>query len=458
MKPRHSLRAFMEQHVNLNPSRVERAREGFETLSTFLEHADATRGIFVNTSTQGSLRQGTIIKPRPDKIDFDVDLLLELAPQNSWSASDYLAVVKDAFATSDRYKALVDTRGKNRCITIDYAADDFHIDVVPSIDYNGQCYIANRATDEFELTDGDGYAAWFASRNAVTGDALVHVVRLAKFLRDQHEWEVKSILLTTLLGLSVRNTDTAADFPDLVSSLVLLTSRVRYFLDAQGSLPVIFNPALPQETFTRHWDQPAFEQFRDEFGTIVDLIEAAAEEPNDEASIEKWRQVFGDKFDLLDEDLPGGSSLAAPIPALGSTSHVQPVEAIPVTDVQLTHKVQVTAAVYNLPGTKCFRGISSGGKVPSDRALKFKATTNVTEPYAMKWQVVNTGPHAESDKVLRGGFQEGRMLNNSLAPKNVNWEKTRYTGRHWVECFVIKNNTCVARSGPFYVNVKNPAY
>jgi hypothetical protein len=66
----------------------------------------------------------------------------------------------------------------------------------------------NRKTNAFELTDGDGYAAWFSGRNDITGGhELVRVVRLCKYLRDEHDWQVKSIPLTTLLRLQVHNCD-----------------------------------------------------------------------------------------------------------------------------------------------------------------------------------------------------------------------------------------------------------
>ena len=89
---------------------------------------------------------------------------------------------------SDRYKNIVDRRGKTRCVTIDYATNDFHVDIVPSVERSGQCYIMNLKTNQCELTDGDGYAAWFSGRNDVTGGAeLVRVVRLCKYLRDEHD-------------------------------------------------------------------------------------------------------------------------------------------------------------------------------------------------------------------------------------------------------------------------------
>jgi len=33
-------------------------------------------------------------------------------------------------------------------------------------------------------------------------------------------------------------------------------------------------------------------------------------------------------------------------------------------------------------------------------------------------------------------------------------ESTLYKGMHWIECFIIKNGKCVARSSEFVVNIE----
>ena len=33
-------------------------------------------------------------------------------------------------------------------------------------------------------------------------------------------------------------------------------------------------------------------------------------------------------------------------------------------------------------------------------------------------------------------------------------ESAKYSGRHWIRCFVVKNNYCVAISDKFYVEVR----
>jgi len=78
-------------------------------------------------------------------------------------------------------------------------------------------------------------------------------------------------------------------------------------------------------------------------------------------------------------------------------------------------------------------------------SLRFEAKTNVPEPYSVYWQVVNTGHEAESIGQLRGQI---------FAGSNVRTESTEYTGFHWIECFIVKNSVCVARSGEFVVRIQ----
>ena len=77
--------------------------------------------------------------------------------------------------------------------------------------------------------------------------------------------------------------------------------------------------------------------------------------------------------------------------------------------------------------------------------MKFIANTNASGESKYYWQVVNTGKAAKEAGGLRGKIFEGGM---------VRWEHTEYHGKHWIECFIVRNNICVARSGKFFVNIK----
>jgi hypothetical protein len=460
MKFTHSFAAFLKNTVNLNQTRVDQADAAFDTLTSFVKNATETKDLFKQSSRQGSLRQGTIIKPRTDQTEFDVDVLVDVKDVSDWKAADYLDAFHKAFKNSERYKELVDRRGKNRCVTIDYATNDFHVDIVPSVERSGQCYIMNRRTNAFELTDGDGYAAWFTGRNEITGGAeLVRVVRLCKYLRDEHDWPVKSILLTTLLGLRVYDTDRATTFPDTPTALITLLSRTDTWLQSQKTMPQVANPALPTETFTRHWDQETFEAFQKKFHeSTVDAL-AAYNEADADKSGEAWRKVFGDKFPIVEEDLESGGELAkAAALTLGPSTHARPLSDIAPEGSRREGYLNLRAWTYSYNGKVQFDGISSPARVSAGRAIKFRAATNVSRPYWLHWQVVNTGGHAAAENALRGNFFKGKKLDGTETGDHDNWEQTKYTGSHWIQCFAVRGGVCVAQSERFIINIWNPAF
>ena len=74
----------------------------------------------------------------------------------------------------------------------------------------------------------------------------------------------------------------------------------------------------------------------------------------------------------------------------------------------------------------------------------------------MWWQVGNTGEEALNDNCLRGGFyisEENSDTASFERGKTIRKEYTKYTGIHWVQCVIIQNGVCVARSRDFIVRI-----
>ena len=102
---------------------------------------------------------------------------------------------------------------------------------------------------------------------------------------------------------------------------------------------------------------------------------------------------------------------------------------------------------------------SSSQPLPKHLNLRFQGTTNTEKPYSVFWQVVNSGSEATSSGALRGKIIESSSagaggLQSTSAVGPLRRERTLYTGMHWIECFIVKNEICVARSGPYVVNIE----
>ena len=71
--------------------------------------------------------------------------------------------------------------------------------------------------------------------------------------------------------------------------------------------------------------------------------------------------------------------------------------------------------------------------------LEFIIVENdVTPPYDIYWKVKNTGKIALQKNCLRGRI----IKTNKTSQK----ERSDFQGNHFVECYIIKNGVCVAKS------------
>lgn len=458
-----ALQSFLEKHVELNEGREDRMESGISTVTSLVQKNEPFSDLFLSISKQGSYRLETAIKPVKDNDDFDLDLLLLLERHEDWEPKDYLNELHRMFKEMDRYKDKVDRRGKTRCVTLDYD-DDFHIDLVPSVKIDGQLMITNKNTNGYELTDGDGYANWFGEKNSVTGGHLAQVVQLLKYLRDhKRTFTIKSIVLTTLLAMMVRDTDTEEEFPNLVTTLQVLSQRLDDFLQAHSVMPDIYNPVLPLEKFTeRHWDQDLYENFRQCFHRYTEQIQEAID-ADLEAYERLMKTLFGDVF-TLEKSV---KNVSTPIICDGLDDHSHRID--PIWPERLRNEVAVHLSAELLHGgiarpveSGKFHAWAFGSKTSgTNDTMIFSADVSGTHgAYEVFWQVVNTGAHARNAKCLRGDkfFHGPTDYPSHDNDQHVHHETVEYNGVHFVECFVVQAGVLIARSGPFFVKVVNTSF
>ena len=280
---------FMREHVNLNPSRYERLKRSDKAVSEYLSQNLVG---FRRSERQGSYALGTTIRPVKDTDEYDVDRLVYVEYDRFKGPKDYIDDVYRCLKANGNYSDKV--QKNTRCVTVNYAGE-FKIDVVPCITYNGNHLICNRKTNDYEVTDGTGFRDWFNEKNRITNGNLKLITRLLKYLRDhKNTFTAPSVLLTTLIGNTVHDWEGDTDFKTLPDALLTVISRIDDFLRSHPTMPEIRNPALPSETFTRHWDQAKYSHFRDMVSSYARRIKEAYSDEDEQSSVRKWRDLFGD--------------------------------------------------------------------------------------------------------------------------------------------------------------------
>jgi len=260
--------------------------------------------------------------------------------------------------------------------------------------------------------------------------------------------------LTTLLSNSVQDIfDTLSDdFKDLPTSFKTLIDRLDYYLQANATMPQIENPVQPSETFTRHWDELKYQNFRSFIHKYKGWVDDAFDESDRELSIEKWRKIFGENFhavvmksesSISNESNSLDSLLNESITHISIPSHCIPHDWIEVDPVQ---DITVNVHYKDQTRTQFINKLIFGSTLPKKYNVKFEIANSLPVDSKIYWQVTNTGSEASLAKQLRGTFIEGEAIRE---------ESTSYKGNHFVEAFVVKSGYLLARSGKVIISIGN---
>ncbi|WP_204299616.1 SMODS domain-containing nucleotidyltransferase [Actinoplanes campanulatus] len=293
---------FLKNTVNLSQFNLDTLAGRVDSIYAALK-ADPDLGPrIIKKIPQGSWAQETIISPQNDK-PFDADFLLQMKEELDWSdnVQEYINAVYHVIHHHSDYSDMPHSR-KCRCVYVEYANNQMHVDIVPYVILSdGTQVIINRDAEQFETTNPSGFTQWMKERDKITNGNLRRVIRLLKFLRDHRNsfTGTKSILITTLLGEQVSEWKKVSDpgyYSDLPTALLHMISDLDQHLQANWTKPSIADPSNPTVNFDHRWTQATYSYFRDRIHSHAAEIDSAYHETDEETSIQKWQDLFGDKF------------------------------------------------------------------------------------------------------------------------------------------------------------------
>lgn len=469
--------------------RDERVRLSADLESKLLAHRKANRdrliarlpeeikGVTLGESSfrpQGSFAMGTVIQNKfaDDEYDIDDGLVLlrhqlkdgqgvELTPQ---------------FVRERVREALKDKRFNRQpklcsnCVRVFYADDDaekHHVDfpvyrVWDDAAKAEQRELANEAA--WVKSDPTAVNVWFfdevKARNTATdgkGTQLRHLVQLMKrFCRSRKDWDMPNGMKLTMLAAECQGEYSAridVAFRDLLSRM---KNRLRYNKQIQN----LAHPEKP--ALTKTTSDANVVELEKRIGEALDqLAKLDADDANNaDAARRAWDWIFkSDGFfaELDDEAAEKEKSLVV----ANASMFTVPWRQKPAWPVRRQYWVHVEGKYAHAENSVTWTPFENDGDpLPKHLYLRFHARTNAPGPFQAFWQVVNTGIEA-----LQGNGRRGQIIPSSTAgaggllsttvPSISRDERTLYTGSHWIECFLVSpNNVCIARSGPFVVNIQ----
>lgn len=498
---------YLAESLDIPDSAFQEAEKRYQAVGNWLgEDGSPLAGFSPEIYTQGSFRLGTVVKPINDRDEYDIDLVCQFAlTKGNLTQKQLKQMIGRRLKANKTYERMLDPEEGRRCWTLLYADGmQFHMDILPSIpDDDGfkqrlrsigvpaelaehALAITDREHSQYDIKTADwprsnprGYAEWFRSRMQTQFDAqrllqarimeanvedvpdyriktpLQHVIQILKrhrdvmFEKDPDDRPI-SIIITTLAALAYDNQ------ADLLDALFAIVEGMPAQIQRQGDTLCVLNPVNPLENFADKWrEHPQRERkFREWLIQVRADINAALQKGDVRAIAESLTPRFGKgainqslkRFPELDSAESRQIVQAAATAPIGfNVGHRES----PPWPVRTSYAASVSGRYKYNGDWHSFR--SNGEALPKQCELLFQAETSVPRPFDVYWQVVNTGAEAAQMNQLRGRiFLADSAGAGGLSQK----ERTAYTGSHWVECFVVKDGVCVARSGEYVVNIR----
>lgn len=500
----------LAEELDVPPTKYEDAKTHYDAVGAWLGGEDSPLASFEPAIyPQGSFVLGTVVRPIGEEDEYDVDLVcvLNTTPQ-AHTHRRVKGLVGSRLSSSGVYAKLL-LPEKRRCWTLKYAdGSKFHLDVLPAIPRPPNdpppsgvppAWDANAIwiTDStlpptapiWPRSNPRAYAEWFkrrmyevfmtrkrliAAERKSTIDAvpdyevrtpLQRVVQVLKRHRDIRmagdDHRPISVIVTTLAALAYGGETSVAE------CLANGVPRFGSFFEERGDCLWLPNPVEPRENLAdrcrdaeqrrglERWlamlsrDIAALMAQADVSGQAKVLSESFGRNAA-VGAVDRFRKMRGGTTSY-----PRGSSMRQVV--LQAAAGVERALAY-ATELDVSHReppawqpdLRYAAEIRGSAHRTGFRTVALTGRsvtLQTDYVLNFEVVTNAPGPYKVYWQVVNTGSVARG---VHGGLRGSIFPDEGEGKRR---ETTLYSGRHWIEAFIVQGDRCVARTREFFVNV-----
>lgn len=455
-------------HRKANRSRL------ISRLSAFIPRANIGES---NFKPQGSVAMGTVVQTKFVDEEYDIDDGLVIARSqlrknegNEMTAAEVREAVRDALK-DDRFNR--QPKLFTNCVRVFYADTDEEKHHVDFPVYRRWTNDRNEVVQE--LASESNWVAsnptqindWFNTivedRNKETdgwGTQFRNLIQLLKrFCRSRKDWLE---LLPNGMKLSMLVAECQPPYEARVDvAFRQLLERIDKRLDGNMAIYNHAHPDKPMITRTTRDDNVVAlqEKIQDALKEIRTLDDASKDSEKDARAVWDWVFKSDGFFAEYDESTKAVKSEALAASADRSVFDVPWAEKPP-WEMRNNNAASIRGRWNTSEHGINWRDFPNDGPaLDKNLYLRFFGETDVPPPYQVYWQVVNTGTDAVTKGCLRGqiipsgSVGPSGLRSTTMMEKPSRNERTLYRGMHWVEFFVVRDGVCLARSGPFVVNI-----
>lgn len=413
---------------------IQRLKDGLKEYN----EENKTSYSIVETCVQGSMAMSTVVQNEGHDYDIDVAVVFDKSNLGDKGALATRNMVANALRRKTK-QFNAEPEVKTSCVRVKYA-DGYHIDFAiyrKSYDSTNKCWKYEHAGSEWTQRELKGLADWFKTQNESSDGKLRKVVRLSKmFCKSRTSWKkMPSGLLQTVL--CDEKLQSSYDRIDELFYYTMQEIVKRLESDTNVAAPVDngrdLTPRKSDTTRMTTWKNRLKSKLED-----LDIL--FKEDCTKADALQAWYGFFN--HDFWNEQVAETSSYSANLVLKSVRSFVDTEQFIEdLYPVNCSYQCKVACLVIGdgwrptpLPEfLKILRRY-----LPHNFEIRCKMEcTNCPQPYKILWKIKNVGPEAERRNQVRGQIEE---KGNSIV------EHSDFFGNHYIECYIVKNGVCVART------------
>lgn len=382
----------------------------------------------LSSSTDNTLMVGSYGRHTAIRGISDLDMLYYLPEK---LREDYLSSESGPRKALDRVKAALqktysttnDIRVDRCIVALQFSSNKFRFEIQPVFrEKDGSFTYPDTYTKSWKNTKPLEEKATTRECNKHTSNNMRHLARMTRAWRNNVGLAMSGLLVDTLVynffqQEKLYNSAGPGKYDEMVRDffdyLANLPERTRYL-------------ALGSNQHVKVKDK-----FQNKAKKARNICETAIEKEGKEAALTEWRKVFG---------------RALPAKAKGLDKSFTDTEEFieNLYPVDIRESAKIDCKMYNAKlnfRTRFLRSLLANGEkiIPRYSLLFYIKECSISEPYTVKWKVLNRGPIAKIRNSIRG------EISNPNKPENARFETADFGGNHLVECYIIKDEVVVAR-------------
>lgn len=404
---------------------IDRLKSGLDELND----ENKTSYSISDTKEQGSIAMSTVVQNDSKDYDIDVAIIFE---EGNIGADTGTTTMKHTVANALKKKCAnfkIDPEALTNCVRIKYA-DGYHVDFAIYKKTSDDTYY--HAGSSWQERNPMAINNWFSEAIKDKGDNLRSVVRLSKmFCKSRSSWQMPGGLIQSVLC-----NECFVEHERLDECFYYTMKNILKRLEESIE---VYNPIdKTKSLLLKQKDRDKMNNWKHRLSNKLDKLNIIFKSDcTKKQAFDSWYKIFNHDYWLYNENEPITNSYANVIKNYNEISNEEFIRNKYEVDICYSAQIECKVEANGFRPRLLSHILKCKEWLPHSRNLTFYCETDTPKPYMVLWKIRNVGIEAERRNMTRGEIVKSNFNNQRC-------EHTDFYGPHFVECYIIKNDVCVA--------------